>query len=223
MTTTVDAIAALQKEFNELLHPNDFPGDWSIRQVDAYEQRRHTLSVVIQTARAAASTLADVVPRLATETQCQSHLVAWRQALSDELAALAPSTKHDLGVQQNLSLSIQAIDRGEGVVKGTGYGLETLRLGTLMREAGYKPAPTIEGHAFGRLPWAGSLPEVTDRIAALTKQRNEAQAQLDEALLDEPARARLTAQRVERAARLNAMTKDERAAAIAAERATVTM
>jgi hypothetical protein len=49
-------------------------------------------------------------------------------------------TDHDRGTQQNLKLSIMAIDRGIGVVAGTGYALETLRLGALMKESGCRTA-----------------------------------------------------------------------------------
>jgi hypothetical protein len=39
------------------------------------------------------------------------------------------------------------------------------------------------------MPWFGSMPETERRIQELTRRRAEAQAALDEALLDEAARA----------------------------------
>lgn len=54
------------------------------------------------------------------------------------------------------------------------------------------------------MPWFGSLPEVERRIQQLTTQRAEAQARLDEALLDDAERERLAAEDKARRAALNA-------------------
>jgi hypothetical protein len=67
---------------------------------------------------------------------------------------------------------------------GTGWELETLRLGSLMREAGYVEGPRIANQAHGELPWGGSLPDVERRVEALTAQRDDAQVRLDRAVAE---------------------------------------
>ena len=70
--------------------------------------------------------------------------------------------KCQMGKQQNVKLSIVTIDRGR-LSEAGGWSLETLRIGHLMRAAGYVEGLKIE-NATGRLPWFGSLPEVERRI-----------------------------------------------------------
>ena len=125
---------------------------------------------------------------LAPEQEWLDHLIGWRKTLCDELLALPSPIRdsHTLGVQRNLTLSIKTIDVGVAVVNGTGYDLTTLRLGALMREAGYEPTGADPHRNYrGVMPWFGSMPEVERRIQQLTKQRDDAQAMLDEALLDD--------------------------------------
>lgn len=134
------------------------------------------------------------LPSLAPEQEWLDHLTAWRQTLRDELS-LRIGDPQTPGLQQNLTLSISAIDVGLGAVDGTGYHLTTLRLGALMRDAGYEPVGANPNtHYSGEMPWFGSLPEVERRIASIRKQRVDAQAQLDEALLDDAARAKRDAE-----------------------------
>jgi hypothetical protein len=140
----------------------------------------------------ATTTLANLPP-VAAEEEWRDFLIKARKTLCDELLALPARirTDHDYGVQQNLKLSIIAVDRGPGVANDTGFSLDTLRLGHLMREAGYSA-------------WFGSRPEVEERIERLIAQRNEAQAQLDDAMLDDDERAKRDAESAARAAKLNA-------------------
>ena len=64
-----------------------------------------------------------------------------------------------------------------------------------MREAGYEPPGADPGrHYSGVMPWFGSILEVECRIAKLQQQRDEAQARLDDALLDDTERARRAAE-----------------------------
>lgn len=114
-----------------------------------------------------------------------SELTQWRKILCDEILSLPQrlSSDQDIGTLQNLKLSIVVIDRGLGILFNTGYDLTTLRLGQLMREAGYEAiGAEPRRHYSGVMPWFGSLPEVTDRIAAIEQQREEAQRRLDAAL-----------------------------------------
>jgi hypothetical protein len=72
--------------------------------------------------------------------------------------------------------------------------LETLRLGQLMREAGYVEGPKAKNQATGRLPWLRAMPEVERRLNALHQERANAQARLDESLLNDAERERLAAE-----------------------------
>jgi hypothetical protein len=96
-----------------------------------------------------------------------------------------------MGRRQNLELSIRVIDRGLAVVGGTGYTLETLRLGQLMRDAGYVQVDT--GGSTDALPWFGCTTEVEHRLKKLMAERDQAQAVLDEAMLDDAEREQLAA------------------------------
>jgi len=149
--------------------------------------KAHILDARITAARNETSTLAELDPKIADLTTWRDHLIAWRETLCAALLGCPqrPRTDHDAGVLQNLKLSIMTVDRGRGVFDGSGYALETLRLGALIREAGYVEAPPVEGQAVGRLPWFGSLPEVEQRLHDLQKRRDEAQARLDATLRDE--------------------------------------
>lgn len=143
---------------------------------------------------AARSALANL-PDLAPEHEWLNNLTRWRAALCEELLALPVRIRsdHDLGRQRNLKLSIGAIDRGLDTVDGSGYRLETLRLGRLMREAGYVEAPPADGEMLGHLPWYGSTPEVEQRIQQINRTRAEAEARLAHALLDDAERERRAA------------------------------
>lgn len=152
----------------------------------AASQKRQTLLGRIAAVRAATSTLAELAPQIAQFTKWYDDQGAWRKRLCDELLALPKArTGPELGTQQNLKLSIIVLDRGDGAVDGTGYAKETLRLGTLMRESGYVPAPPVDGQAVGRLPWLGSMPYVEQRLRDLQQRHDDAQARLDAALRDD--------------------------------------
>src|SRR5260221_9010161 len=188
-TLTVAVLAALERQLAAR------PGDEEYeRHLDALRQKRETLSLRIQTIRSATSLLASVEPRIAAEIEWRNHLLDWRKTLCDELLAFPPRIRDDreLGSQQSVKLSIITIDRGH-VSEDTGSCLETLRLGHLMRAAGYVEGPKIENQVCGRLPWFGAMPEVERRIQELQQQRDGAQARLDEAVLDDAEQGRLAA------------------------------
>lgn len=217
MSATVDTIAVvarLRQELAAMHDPIDIPGDWTPRERDAYEVKRSLLRQRITLVRDAAATLAEVAAHEAAEHAWRDHLNEWRSALADELLALPPNPRSDKdrGRQQNLMLSIRCIDHGTGVVEHSGYNVETLRLGALMRESGFVAAPPVANQLFGALPWSGSMPEVEHRLKALAVRRTDAEARLADGLLDDEARAARNAARKTRAERLNAMSKAERAA-----------
>jgi hypothetical protein len=179
ITPTGDAIIAeLQRELDARKDPSDMQA-----KVNAYITHTDSIAQRLQTIRSATAALANVAPRIAAEIEWRDHLIEWRRTLCDELLAFPPRIRddRDLGKQQNVKQSITAIDRG-GLSYGGSYGLCSLRLGALMRAAGYVESPKIENQVCGRLPWFGSMPEVERRLKALEQQRDDAQARLDEAL-----------------------------------------
>jgi len=161
------------------------------------ESKRQTRVARIEAGRTAQATLAAVDPEMATLTEWKGHLEGWRQTLCDELLACPPRarTGPERGKRQNLTMSIVMLDRGLKL-DGTGYSLETLRLGELMRESGFVAAPPVKDlEAFGRLPWFGSLNWVEKQLKQLQERRDAAQAALDDALMDDGERARRAAER----------------------------
>jgi hypothetical protein len=198
-------LAELQQQRAKRIDPLDLPRTMTQREVNAYVEATEALDRRIPAVRNASSTLAELGSS-AADQQWVSFLTRARQTLCDEILALPPRPRTDYarGMLQNLTLSITAIDRGSGVIRGTGYALETLRLGALIKEAGYVAAPAIDGQIFGKLPWLGSMHETERRIASHEKRRADAQAQLDEALLDDVARETLTGDRAAYAAERNA-------------------
>ena len=192
----------LQAERAARLDRLDLPGTMTQREMDDYEAATARLDRYIFMAREALSALAENAPR-DEDIAWRDFLIATRPKLCAELEALPPRDKR----QQNLQLSILAMDkmRGLGVLDGTGYSLNTLRLGAYLRESGYTPLPPVDPEIFGRMPWFGSLPEVERRIADVEKRRVAAEAALNEALLDDAERDRLNASRAAEVARKNAL------------------
>lgn len=88
-----------------------------------------------------------------------------------------------------------SIDFGLGVLKDQEYELSTLRLGQLMREAGFAVADADPDRNFsGVLSWFGSLSEVEKCCEQHARRRAEAQSMRDEALMDDDERAKPAAE-----------------------------
>ncbi len=187
--------------------PDDdaLPASTTRGELAALRTRRRDLDRRLLAARNAKATLAQLPE---PDTTWLDHLTAWRKRLCDEVLAMPPRalTGHELGLRQNLTLSIRVVDFGLGVIEGTGYGLTTLRLGQLMREEGYEVvgADPLRNYG-GELPWFGSMKEVEKHIKDMTKRRADAQAALDEALLDDDERAKRDAEADIRRDALNAL------------------
>jgi hypothetical protein len=149
-------------------------------ELETNQHRRALLEARLETIRFSSHTLKTLDPKIAAETEVRDVLTACRTTLCDELLACPqrPRTARDFGKERNLSLSIQVIDRGIGVLTDTGFALSTLRLGQLLRDAGYVEGPRIENQIAGDFPWFGSLPEVERRLQLLLAQRTDAQARL---------------------------------------------
>jgi hypothetical protein len=186
MTTALSPEAALAEWESQLalLDPGDVPQTYNA--MAEFARRQSWLLGQIRTVRASQRTLAEVQPEIATLTEWRDKLTLVRQHLCDELFEVPSPARlaQDRAALRTLTLSIQTIDRGLRIVEGTGYALETLRLGAMMREMGYEEAPPTEGRAIGTLPWLGALPDVERRLEELEQRRADAQTRLDRALSD---------------------------------------
>jgi hypothetical protein len=181
-----EQVQRLKQKHAEMLDPLDIPGDWTPRRRDSYETTRCIIDGRLRDALAASTTLAQLAPKIAADTKWLADANTCRPTLCDELLAFGhPRTDLERGRVRNLTLSIQMLDRGRRVADGTGWMLETSRLGELMRELGYTAAPPFDGAVVGLLPWFGSIPVVEQRLRDLTAQHDEAQARFDAALREE--------------------------------------
>lgn len=189
--------------------PDDdsLPASTTRAELANIQRQRALLDRRIHHARDAASTLA-ALPSDAADQHWLDQLNGWRQVLCDQLLALPSRIRdaHTLGVQTNLTISIRAIDFGPAyALKDAAYSLTTLRLGALMKDSGYTVVGADPGRNYaGELPWHGSIKEVEQRITDRARRRATAQAQLDDALLDDDERAKRDASSDMRRARLNA-------------------
>lgn len=153
------------------------------RKLDANRQQREALEARRLSIQRTTAMLADLEGTITTEEQWGAHLEAWRAMLCTELLAFPRRVSGvELGRRQNVELSIITIDRG--LQPHGQWTLETLRLGALMREAGYVEGPKVDNQVHGPLPWFGSLPDVERRLADLRRQRDNWQRALDDALMD---------------------------------------
>jgi hypothetical protein len=193
--TSEDVQAARVAELAAMLDPLDIPGDWTPRQRDAYEARRVTLRGSIAGAEHAKARLAELDPQISAATKWRDDLNAWRERLSAQLLALPPTRDRALIEHaQGLTVSIRAIDHGCTYWPNGAPGLGG-SLVAMIQDAGYTPAPGAAGVA-----WHGSLTGVEERLKVLTRKRDEAQAALADALLDDETRARRSAEAQARAA-----------------------
>jgi hypothetical protein len=158
---------------------------------DALDAEAARLDRQLAEVHAAASTCAALGSAEADE-KWLDFLTAARATLSAELLAFKSPIRDPkkLGLQQNVRLSIRCIDRGSGVLEGTGYELTNTRLGELMREAGYAVMNADPSRNYaGVMPWFGSMLATEERLGALGEQRAKAAAALAEALLTDDERS----------------------------------
>jgi hypothetical protein len=201
MTTTLEIservaarLAALRAERADRLDPADLPGTMTPRELESYLDRTALLDQQLAAVAQAVEMLAKVED-LTPLHAWREFAIPTRDLLCKELLARPRSrTKVELGITYNLRYSVQCLDFGLGVIEGSGYHLSSLRLGELMREAGYAPLPPAEGQTFGTFPFPGTLDETERKIKALEKQKAQAGKALEEALMtDEEREARIAA------------------------------
>jgi hypothetical protein len=194
MTTTPETTdTRIEKRLAELIKFRaerkdalDLPGTMTQREVNTYHAETALLDQRIATIRTAAEALASLPTD--ADIKWRDHLVTWRATLCDELLTIkSPIRDKDTKERADrLTFSIKLIDFGLAI---SSLGIVTLaptRIGELMAAAGYE----VQGPALrGPHGWRGSIKEVEHRITGTTKQRAEAQAALDVALMDDAERA----------------------------------
>jgi hypothetical protein len=199
------SLEQLEQDLAGMLSPLDIPRSWSFRELNEYETRRAVLTVRIRTIRSCTTTLAEVDPQLRTLTTWRDHLTTWRKTLLDRLEALPPArTGPELGAQQNLKRSILQIDRGLDFRNGA-FPVN-LPLDDLMRADGLESPRGTLVSTCGEA-WRGSMPLVEQRLAQLQQQHNDAQQQLDDAMLSDADREQKAKDAKARADALNALPR----------------
>jgi hypothetical protein len=161
------------------------------RELEAFYGKRAALDARIFTLRNAPNDIEKLDPQIAAIKKWCDHLTAWRTEFTKRIAALPASADSRTRAQEQevagLTAAIKNIDFG------CRYSNEWAVIAGPLRErimAAYTPTwdmPTLD-------PWAvgyGPLPTAQQRLAELTKRRDEAQARLDAALC-EPEAAMVT-------------------------------
>ena len=200
-------IATLEAERAAIPEDGALPATISRDELAAILIRRVTLDRRIMAARDAEATLASL-PSAEPDELWLAFLNTARAKLCDERLALPPRIRdpHMLGVQKNISHSLRCIDFGLAEFKDSGWDLMTLRLGALMREAGYEPTAQEPARNYaGEMPWFGTVDDVEHRLKNTERRRAAALAQLDDALMDDAERERREAESKQRIAALNAL------------------
>jgi hypothetical protein len=159
--------------------------------MEVYVAKRSTLWNRRQTIQASMKTLAEVEPRLPPYEKWVKDLSEIRDQLLAELATLPPriTTEKDLYFMTDRRDSVKIIDLGRDATAmwgRTGRDVETLRVGVLLKERGYRQEPPVKNtnQVHGEIEWYGGLPESQLRLKELRAQRDQAQRDLDRALAD---------------------------------------
>lgn len=191
-TTIETRLAELTQARAARKDEQDLDRTLTMRQVRAYLAETALLDRRIVTIRTAAEALA-ALPTLDADTQWLAHLTTWRTTLRDELLTVPARVRDKATIewQQGLTWSIRLIDFGFGIAPLGIVTLAPARVGVLMAAAGYA---TSDPELRGPRGWRGSIKDVERRIKTLTRQRAEAHAALDAALLTDEER---TAQEAE--------------------------
>jgi hypothetical protein len=170
-------------ERDSFLSDADLPGSWTPQEREDYCQRRREASWHASRAPDALKTLLAWEERLDADREWQTHLHTWRGVLAAELAALpsTPSRTLDRKIA-SLTASLRVIDLGLGTLADYGCALAPLRLGELMRRAGFAPLPPPPGAPLNfqsDLPWFGGLDEVESRVREAQRRIADARSKLE--------------------------------------------
>lgn len=205
MTTATLTVADLEQQRAAVPDDDQLPASATQADLRAVQTRRRDLDARIRQARTAMATLAELQP---PDPAWIAFLESARAQLAAELLAPLPdaATARDRGRRANLSLSIRCCDFGPDVLTGTLYSLDTTALGQLMMAHGYQLMGADPAVNFGGvLPWHGGLVELEKRAKAIAARRQQAQASLDLALMDDAERAAKEAREARLRAIFNAM------------------
>ena len=152
-----------------------------------------------------AQQILDTLPSLAEEERWLGQLRAWQATLQASYPTSTHPTPREIGLAQNIDLSLKVITEGLQVFDGSTYSLTTLKLGELMIADGYVVTGTDPRISFlGTLPWFGTIDETVARIASVLRRREQLQAQIDDAMLADDVRRQRDIEITQRIAELNA-------------------
>ncbi len=194
-------LAQLEAERAKRKDELDLPRTMTPRETDAYVEHTRVLDMRIERARSAAALVAELTAQIAPLEAWRDFLAAQRPKLCADLIALVPDYRDraTMDLQQALKLSISNIDRGATYWANGAAGVGA-PLAAAIQAAGYLPRTGVPGVA-----WLGSLPATEQQLKELRRQIDTAQAQLDEALLDDATRAKLDAEGAARRAVLESL------------------
>jgi hypothetical protein len=154
---------------------------------EAWHGRRSFLWALRRVLQTEPPELRRVWPKIEADEVYLADLKRWRQTIAGELLEIRSPIRDAAtkALSENLTLSIRVIDHGPSVLWKHGRMIRTLRVGELMRASGYRELPP-EAHtnqACGELEWYGSIGQVEERLKDLRRRRDDAQQQLDKALM----------------------------------------
>lgn len=187
-----DVIARLTHERSQRLDVLDYPGEWTIRQQEAYAEETARLDGNIRTVQNAVTSLANagwqlasIDARIKEITTWYGHLRTWRKTLCDELLLLPQYVRTRAEAEPNrcLEYCIDTVDEGPKILLGASvYSLKSTRLGELIQEV-YGPPNLANAHMqkYSGLVWHGSLRDVERENAELLKRREIARDELTSA------------------------------------------
>jgi len=167
MTTPKQAEALLRDLKKSLetpqMDPLDYPSSWTRRQGEAYEAGYRTRYSCRSIISQQGPRVASLTTKIAQAKVSLNHAKEMLEQIDGEEQSMAPA---DLR-RHNNRMSKRVLEVGTEAMADSGYVLQTLRLGALMRERG--------------IVWSGSIPALEEQVAVWTKDLAEAQMMLDDA------------------------------------------
>ncbi len=182
MKTTPDAVVAtFQRDLSAMTDPMDIPRNWSQREVVAYESKREALTARITLISQSQATLAALAAKIEPLHAWADQLNAWRDEFSRALLALPARER---GTAAELMAAIKQIDRGCTYQNGAPVIAPPLRRKLC---AAFAPSWDLPNDLWAR--GQGGLLSATAELKDRQAQRASVQQTLDDALLDDAARA----------------------------------
>jgi hypothetical protein len=178
-TKTIEAVlAALVRERAAMLDQRDIPGNWTPRQIEAYETRRAALDRIPTGIRGQLDLIAKPMARRAAAEAALARLTAVKTEFEKQLADAPDANalchpqeqvrEHER--QASLKASLRALE------VGIEYAGVTPALPVPLRDAMTAACPTC-GHV--ELQWPGPIPALEEETARQSKVIDEAHWLLD--------------------------------------------